>query len=66
MERDNVKYFKVDGRFVRALHDYIVARPFKEVANLVGGFGEITEIFEDTAEVSRPLAAVPDEGTAHC
>jgi len=61
-----VKYFKVDGKFLQALHDYIVERPFKEVAHLVGGFGEMTEMVPDTAKVARPLTSVPDEGTAHC
>ena len=63
-----VKYFKVDGKFLQALHDYIVERPFKEVAHLVGGFGEMTEIVGTVMEQTAPLhiAPITNEGTAHC
>ena len=71
---EKVKYFRIEGKFLQAVADFIIARPYREVANLVPGFNEITEIIE---EVPAPLDAltslslVPDtssqdEGSAQC
>jgi hypothetical protein len=71
---EKVKYFRIEGKFLQAVADFIISRPYKEVANLVPGFNEITEIIEEAPvplDALTSLSLVPDtslqdEGSAQC